>query len=129
MSAHGHSTDDAHSHDGHAEGDFAHPMPMGMLFSVFFALVFLTVVTVAQSNYNLGSFDIAVVMFIATIKALLVGLFFMHLAFDKPFNLIVFLSSFVFVGLFVVITLSDAKMTAPSFENITDEPPVASAEL
>lgn len=102
---------------------------MGMLFSVFFALVFLTVVTVAQSNYNLGSFDIAVVMFIATIKALLVGLFFMHLAFDKPFNLIVFLSSFVFVGLFVVITLSDAKMTAPSFENITDEPPVASAEL
>ncbi|EMB16270.1 cytochrome C oxidase subunit IV family protein [Rhodopirellula europaea] len=128
MSDHGHSTAD--SHDGHAEGDFAHPLPLPMLFGVFGALVFLTIVTVAQANYDLGSFDIAVVMFIATIKAVLVGLFFMHLAFDKPFNLIVFLSSFVFVALFVIITLSDANMTSEAFENNpNDAPPAAAAEM
>ncbi|EMI27137.1 cytochrome C oxidase subunit IV family protein [Rhodopirellula europaea] len=130
MSDHGHSTATADSHDGHAEGDFAHPLPLPMLFGVFGALVFLTIVTVAQANYDLGSFDIAVVMFIATIKAVLVGLFFMHLAFDKPFNLIVFLSSFVFVALFVIITLSDANMNSDSFEdNPNDALPAVAAEM
>ncbi len=112
MSAHGHSD------DGH---DFAHPMPIPMLLAVFFALVFLTIVTVAQANFNIGSFDIAIVMGIATIKACLVMAFFMHLAFDKPFNVIVFLSSFVFVGLFVIFTLSDSRMTAGSMEPIVEE--------
>jgi cytochrome c oxidase subunit 4 len=132
MSDHGHSASTAHadSHDGHAEGDFAHPLPLPLLFGVFGALVFLTIVTVFQANYELGSMDIAVVMFIATIKAVLVGLFFMHLAFDKPFNLIVFLASFVFVALFVSLTLSDAKMTSPAAENKVDEvPAVVSVEL
>ena len=118
------------SEDGHQEGhDFAHPMPLPVLFAVFFALVFLTVITVAQANYNLGSIDIVVVMGIATVKAILVGLFFMHMIADKAFNVIVFLSSFVFVGLFVMFTLSDSKMTSDSFEPKRDDPPVATAEM
>lgn len=118
MSAHGHSDDGT---------DFAHPLPVWALLTVFFVLVLLTIVTVAQSNLDLGTFDIAVVMAIATVKAALVGAFFMHLAFDKPFNIIVFLSSFVFVALFVIITLSDSKMTSPAFEPIYDQP--ATGEL
>ena len=113
MASHGHSEDGT---------DFAHPMPLPVLFGVFLALVFLTIVTVAQASFDLGSFDIPLVMGIATIKATLVALFFMHLAFDKPFNLIVFLSSFVFVGLFVIFTLSDSKMTSPAFIPTMDEP-------
>lgn len=113
MSAHG------HSEDGH---DFAHPMPVPMLLAVFFALVFLTIVTVAQASFDLGGLDIAVVMGIATVKAGLVMAFFMHLAYDKPFNIIVFLSSFVFVGLFVIFTLSDSKMNSPDFIPVVDEP-------
>ena len=109
--------------DHHDSDDFAHPLPLWMLLGVFAALTFLTVVTVAQSNFNLGSFDIAAVMFIATIKALLVMLIFMHLAFDKPFNIVVFLSSFIFVGLFVTFTLSDAKMTSPDFIEALDDVP------
>jgi len=116
MSAHG------HSEDGH---DFAHPMPVPMLLAVFFALVFLTIVTVAQASFDLGSFDIAVVMIIATIKAFLVMAFFMHLAFDKPFNVIVFLCSFVFVALFVIGTLSDSRLTSKSFEPKVDDVPPA----
>lgn len=123
MSAH--SSEDGHHQEGY---DFAHPMPLPVLFGVFIALVVLTVVTVLQASFDLGSIDIAVVMGIATVKALLVGLFFMHLISDKPFNVIVFLSSFVFVGLFVIFTLSDSKMTSDSFEPIRDEP-VAVGEM
>lgn len=118
MTAHGHSDDGT---------NFAHPLPVWVLLSVFFALVLLTILTVAQSNLNLGSFDIAIVMGIATMKAVLVGAFFMHLVYDKPFNIMVFLSSFVFVALFVIMTLSDSKMTSPSFEPIYDQP--ATGEL
>lgn len=106
------------AHDPH---DFAHPLPVWILLAVFFALTFLTVVTVAQANFDLGSADVFVVMGIATVKAILVMLFFMHLAYDKPFNLIVFLSSFVFVGLFIIFTLSDANMNSPTFEPVVDE--------
>ena len=107
-----------HGHDPH---DFAHPLPVWVLLAVFFALTFLTIVTVAQANFNLGTADVFVVMGIATVKAILVMLFFMHLAFDKPFNLIIFLSSFVFVALFIIFTLTDAHMNSPTFEPVVDE--------
>ncbi len=97
-----------------------------MLLAVFGALVFLTIVTVAQASFDFGSLDVAIVMVIATIKAALVMAFFMHLAFDKPFNIIVFLGSFVFVGLFVIFTLSDSQMTAGAMEpKVEDVVPAA----
>ena len=58
MSAH------SHSEDGH---DFAHPMPVPILLAVFFALTFLTIVTVAQASFDFGAFEVAVVMFEADI--------------------------------------------------------------
>ena len=112
----GHSSD-----HGHAEGDFAHPLPIWMLLTVFVALTILTIITVFQASFDLGSLDVAVTMVIATIKATLVMLFFMHLAFDKPFNLIIFLSSFVFVALFIIFTLSDSSMNSYAFEPVVDE--------
>jgi cytochrome c oxidase subunit IV len=120
MASHAHSTE-----PGHREGyDFAHPFPVWGLLAVFVALTLLTIITVAQASFDLGNLDVAVTMVIATIKATLVMLFFMHLAFDKPFHLIIFLSSFVFVALFIIFTLSDARMNSPTFEQVYDEPPV-----
>jgi cytochrome c oxidase subunit 4 len=95
---------------------------------VFVILTFLTIVTVAQASFDLGRWDIAFTMLIATIKATLVMLFFMHLAFDKPFNLIIFLSSFVFVALFVTFTLTDANQNASKLEPVIDEPPLVITE-
>jgi cytochrome c oxidase subunit 4 len=46
---------------------------------------------------------------IATIKAALVILFFMHLLWDKPLNAIVILGSLIFVALFLGFTLMDAE--------------------
>ena len=118
MSAHAHDGHD-HSHgDGH---NFAHPMPVPMLLGVFFALVALTIITVVQANFDFGSIDVAIVMTIATIKAALVAFFFMHLAWDKPFNVIVFFSSFIFVALFIIFTISDSKLTSGSAITVLDD--------
>ena len=75
MSAHGHSD------DGH---DFAHPMPVPMLLAVFFALVVLTIITVAAAKVDFGSstINLVIALLIASIKASLVGLFFMHLKYE-----------------------------------------------
>ena len=113
----------------HADGEFAHPMPVSMLIGIFLALTFLTVLTVAQASFDFGSADVIIVMVIATIKAALVAFFFMHLAWDKPFNILLFLGSFVFVGLFVIFTLSDSRLTSDSFEpTIDDVVPASAAE-
>ncbi len=122
MASHAHSTD-PHHREGY---DFAHPLPVWGLLVVFVALTVLTIITVAQASFDMGNLDVAVTMVIATIKATLVMLFFMHLAFDKPFHLIVFLASFVFVALFVIFTLSDARMNSGTIEQVYDEPPVVS---
>lgn len=103
-------------------------MPVSILLAVFVTLTLLTILTVAQASFNFGSLDVLIVMGIATIKASLVICFFMHLAFDKPFNMIVFLSSFVFVGLFVIFTLSDSQQTSHSFEPKVDDVVPAAVE-
>ncbi|EMI16974.1 cytochrome oxidase subunit IV [Rhodopirellula maiorica SM1] len=113
MSAHNTASSD-HGSGEHREGyDFAHPLPLPILFGVFAALVFLTIVTVAQASFDLGGFDVVIVMAIATVKATLVVLFFMHVLYDKPFNAVVFISSFVFLAIFIIATLSDSRLTSP----------------
>lgn len=111
-----------HGHAGHAAGDFAHPFPVWGLILVFLALVFLTFLTVAQAHFDLGSWDVLLSLFIATIKASLVVLFFMHLAADKPFNAIVFVSSLLFVALFLVGTLTDSQQYRDTLEPVTGNP-------
>jgi NAD(P) transhydrogenase subunit alpha len=106
MAAHAHSADSPHR-EGY---DFAHPLPVWGLALVFVILTFLTVVTVAQASFDLGNWDIALTMLIATIKATLVMLFFMHLAFDKPFNLIIFVLA-IYVGYHVVWNVTPALHT------------------
>ena len=115
---------DEHSKEGY---DFAHPIPLPLLFAVFGALTLLTVITVAQASFDLGSYDVLVVMIIATIKAILVGAFFMHLAWDKPFNILFFVGSFVFVGLFIVFTLFDNRGTIKDDIPVMDDAIVATA--
>ncbi|MFN4906639.1 MAG: cytochrome C oxidase subunit IV family protein [Planctomycetota bacterium] len=104
--------DTGHGHGGHGHGDhhgFSHPMPIWMLLSVFFALLVLTGLTVYQSTFDLGNAEIWMSLTIATVKAALVILFFMHLLWDKPLNAIVILGSLIFVALFLGFTLMDAE--------------------
>lgn len=104
-------------HAAHAEHHgFAHPAPVWQLLAVFFALVGLTILTVFQATLDLGNLELIISLIIATIKAALVILFFMHMIHDKPLNAIVFLSSFVFVALFIGFTLMDAHAYKDSVE-------------
>lgn len=107
-----HGTSHDHGGHGHGHGDhhgFSHPMPIWMLLSVFFALLVLTGLTVYQSTFDLGNAEIWMSLTIATVKAGLVILFFMHLLWDKPLNAIVILGSLIFVALFLGFTLMDAE--------------------
>jgi cytochrome c oxidase subunit 4 len=103
-------TDHGHSHGagdhGHGHG-LAHVMPLPILIGVFLALIFFTIVTVAVTAIDLGKLNIWIAMGIATIKALLVAIFFMHLRYDKPLSSILFFGSFIFVFLFLGVVLID----------------------
>src|SRR3989338_7814626 len=86
-----------HKHKGHAKTYIA----------VWIALLVLTVITVLVSYHNFGTWNILVAMLVATIKAALVCLFFMHLYYDNRVNQVVFVSAFAFLGIFVGLTASD----------------------
>ena len=74
---------------------------------VWLGLLALTLITVSVSYFNFGIFNIVVAMGIASVKAALVCLFFMHLKYDNRLNQVVFFSSFFFLSLFVGLTASD----------------------
>ena len=72
-----------------------------------FALIFLTVITVAAASFNFGSANVVIALAIATVKAILVGLFFMHLIWEKPVNAIIICAAFLFHGIFLMFDFLD----------------------
>jgi cytochrome c oxidase subunit 4 len=103
----------AHQPVAHAEGEHPHVMPMKVLIGVWTALLVLTVVTVAVTKVNLGNFNLWIAMAIATVKASLVVLYFMHMRYDRPFNAMVFISALLIVTLFISIALIDTGAYQP----------------
>jgi cytochrome c oxidase subunit IV len=73
------------------------------------ALLVLTVVTVGAAYVNFGSASIIIAMAIATVKASLVALFFMHLRHDNPLNAIIFVSSLIFLAIFLAFPMIDVQ--------------------
>jgi cytochrome c oxidase subunit 4 len=73
------------------------------------SLLILTGITVGASyiHFGSGAANVVVALTIATIKATLVALFFMHLLHDKPVNAIIAAAGFIFLGLFLMFTLLD----------------------
>jgi len=86
---------------------------MPLLVGVFASLLVLTVVTVAVTYVDLGSLNLLVAMGVAVVKGSLVVLFFMHLAWDRPFNAVVFITALLFVTLFITFILLDTKQYQP----------------
>jgi cytochrome c oxidase subunit 4 len=67
----------------------------------------LTIVTVYVSYFNFGQANVIIAILIATMKASLVAAFFMHLRWDKVFNTLAFLSAFLFLSIFLLLTSDD----------------------
>ncbi|HEX2877855.1 MAG TPA: cytochrome C oxidase subunit IV family protein [Polyangiaceae bacterium] len=104
---HGHPDGHGHGH-GHDDHGLAHTMPLPLLFGVLGALLALTVATVAVTAIDLGAQgNLIVAMIIATVKAALVCVFFMHLLWDKKFNALLFLTSVLLLILFLSLTVND----------------------
>ena len=103
---------DATAHDEHGEhdDDYHHHQHIASIkgnLIIFGALLLCTALTVAAYKVRLGEANLFVAIFIAGIKATLVCTFFMHLKYEQRFNILFFLGSFLFVGVFVGYTLND----------------------
>ncbi len=84
-----------------------HIVPPRTLGAVCVALLAFTGLTVWLSYFHLGNWNLWAALGIATVKAGLVVLFFMHLKYDRPFNAVLILAALLFVLLFVGFTLID----------------------
>jgi cytochrome c oxidase subunit IV len=87
----------------------AHVLPKSVYYIVISILLFLTVVTVLTAHVDLGVFNLPLAMVIASTKAVLVLAVFMHLWWDSKFNVMLFVVSLLFLGVFVVLTMLDTN--------------------
>jgi cytochrome c oxidase subunit 4 len=108
-----HDATDAHDLQ---HNEMAHVAPKSVLLATGTILLVLTAVTVWAARLNFGNVDLWVAMIIATIKATLVALYFMHLRYDKPFHAVVFLSAFAFVTIFIGFALMDRSHYEPDIQ-------------
>jgi len=97
-----------------------HVTPWPVLLAVFAALIVLTVVTVGVAGLNLGRYNVVVALGIATVKAALVALYFMHLKYDHPFNGFIVLMAVGFLALFLTLTLIDTWQYQPDIRSYQD---------
>ena len=70
-------------------------------------LLILTAITVGASYINFGSGNIVIALSIATVKAIIVALIFMHLLHDKPVNAVIAVAGFLFLGIFLMFDFID----------------------
>jgi len=85
----------------------AHGTGYGIYVAVWAGLLLLTGATVAVSYFDLGLLNVVVALLIASAKASLVALFFMHLKFENRLVLAFALVPIFFLALIVGGTLSD----------------------
>ncbi|MFY9341496.1 MAG: cytochrome C oxidase subunit IV family protein [Planctomycetota bacterium] len=128
MSSHAH-TDHGHDAHGHGHDDAVqmghhHVSSVALFTNVLVTLLILTVVTVAVSRFDFGGANMLIAMAIASVKASLVILFFMHVKWDTAINKITFLTSFLFLSLLFIFTLADQATRRIDHEMHTTKTPV-----
>ena len=93
---------------GHASNSGqGHGGGLGAYFVVFTALMVFTGLTLWAAYQHLGIWNTPVALAIATAKAVMVALIFMHLRSSPKLTMIVVSTSVVFLAFLILITLSD----------------------
>lgn len=127
------------SHDAHTH----HISSPALLWATFAALVGLTFLTVAMAQVPLDGLktaqiepfspveipdpldvswlDMPITLGIATAKALLVAVIFMHLQHDKLFNSILLIGATIFLVLFVGMVVLDSSQYEPQVETYLEQ--------
>jgi cytochrome c oxidase subunit IV len=102
-----------HAPHGDSTHSEAHVTSIRLLLTIYFILVFCTVLTYSVSRIDLGQFNIVAALAIAVFKASLVVLYFMHLRWDSPFNALAIITALMFVALFIALALMDSVNYQP----------------
>jgi cytochrome c oxidase subunit 4 len=84
-----------------------HVLPMSIYLGVFTALLVLTGTTVAVAFVDLGPLNNVVAMAVATLKATLVILYFMHVRYATKLTGLILISGIVWLGIMVGLTFVD----------------------
>jgi cytochrome c oxidase subunit 4 len=92
-----------HSHDQNSH----HIIPLRTYLNVFAALIVLTVVTVVASRLEFGAFNAIIAFGIASVKAVLVLAYFMHLKYDNMMNRVIIASGVFFLLVLYMFVLVD----------------------
>jgi cytochrome c oxidase subunit 4 len=95
-------------HSEHSQSEHSKSSPLPTYFAVWGALLLGTYLTYEAAQLDLGRFNAAVALIIATTKALLVALFFMHLrhAQEKLLKLVV-ISTLFFLFILIALSMAD----------------------
>ena len=99
-------------------------VPMSTYWIIIIALMVLLIVTVIAAFLPLGVLNMPVAMLIATIKALLVILYFMHVKFSSRLTKVFVAGSFLWLGILFVMAFGDyyTRQWSPNSRGWDDNP-------
>jgi cytochrome c oxidase subunit 4 len=103
---------DSHGPEHHAGPDFKAYMVVFAALSIFTAISFLVNATVGRNLTGLF-----IILSVAVIKAVLVGLYFMHLVVDWPKLYYLIFPTFILGAMFLVVLLPDIVLTVYAIPN------------
>ena len=109
---------------GHSTQENRHAISIKAYIATGAALLILTAVTVGVSFIHLGGWNAVAAVGIASLKAILVALIFMHLLYDKKIFLVIFSVAIVFLTIFLALTMFDILSRGeiyPDYENTIDK--------
>lgn len=90
-----------------------HIVPPRIYVIIFFSLIVGTILTVAAAFQNFGQWNIVIALGIATIKASLVVLFFMHGHYSPNRTKLIIVCAVFWLGIMLALTLSDYSTRHP----------------
>ena len=90
-----------------------HIVSPGLYVTIFLALIVGTTLTVWAAFQNFGPFNIVIALGIATMKATLVVLYFMHARYSPKRTQLVIVCAIFWLAIMLVLTLSDYQTRQP----------------
>jgi cytochrome c oxidase subunit IV len=84
-----------------------HVAPIKLYVAIFLTLMALTAITIAVAYINLGALNKIVALGIASFKATLVVLYFMHVKYASRMTKLVVVSGFFFLMILLSLTMAD----------------------
>lgn len=82
-------------------------IPQKVYYLVFVTLILLTLVTVDVAFYNFGFLNISIAMAIATVKATIVAMYFMHLRYNPKLTWLFAGAGLLWLFIMFVLTIAD----------------------